>query len=185
MTAEDWIARADQFWSAGALLAKQEYLGEQLFFPNVVCRAFAAEAYLKCLLALRGKSFPGDHNLRNLFRLLPPDDRAVIEDWWTAESLPGVLSRASFHPPGVTSPSSFKQALKRSALAFKEFRYVLGDTFHWSLAAFPEHVRRRILQVKPEWEACPPDAASTGLSTTQVPKIQAEVTSAPPPSGTR
>lgn len=178
MTPDEWFVRADQFWSAGAILAREEHLNdEELGFPNVTCRAFAAEAYLKCLLELRGRSFPADHDLRRLFRHLPSEDQAKIEQTWTENSLPGVVSRARFNPKGTVKTSTFSQALKQSALAFKHFRYVQARANYWVLAGFPSDVRNCILNLRPEWRNNPPTLASTGISISQYPnpKIEYEV----------
>lgn len=156
MGAGEWFGMADQFSAAAHIIVQHSNsAGKHFIFPQVACRAFAAEAYLKCLLTLRSKHFPPDHNLRTLFRILPAEDRAIIEEWWNAETLPNVL-RAGQNPTTFPVPSTFEQCLKRSAEAFKEWRYNTKETRYWWLGGFPNNVRRRILDMKPDWVISPP-----------------------------
>jgi hypothetical protein len=181
MVADEWFLRADQFWIAAEWLARQEDVAsERLIFPNITCRAFASEAYLKCLLTLRGKHFAPDHDLRYLFKLLPLDDKDAIEQSWNEGSLPAVLARAPDHPSGVETPRTLSQALKRSALAFKDFRYRSpSGRGHWFLGNQPLDVRNHVLALVPEWKTKPPTLASTGIATSQYQRKRPGVASAP------
>lgn len=158
MTPGEWFGMADQFTLTAQLVVEHaNRTGYHLAFPQVACRAFSAEAYLKCLLTLREKQFPPAHNLRTLFRLLPSDDRHEIEARWNAETLPHVLRAATQNPPqDFVIPTTFQQCLKRSAGAFTEWRYNTKETRYWWLGAFPTIVRERIIEIKPAWRDSPP-----------------------------
>lgn len=147
MTAREWIATADQFW----LSSHKFDPPEEFVAPFVVCRSFATEAYLKCLLLLRGKQYPNDHDLMRLFKILPHDDRVEIEASWNQSSRPTVLRAAQTAPAHLNMPTTLTQALKRSRNAFKEWRYKTGDITYWYLGFFAIDVRAKIVELRPDW----------------------------------
>lgn len=131
-----------------------------MYSPSELHRAFAAEAYLKSLLTLRKKHFPQDHNLWRLFGLLPLEDKRQIEESWNAETLPNVLQAAKNPPPDIVPPTTMMQCLKKSAEAFKEWRYNTKETRYWWLGSFPNNVRNCILDLRPEWRTSSPGPLS-------------------------
>ena len=158
LNAGEWFFRAREFLMAGNLLSDVRfYNGNSFGLSPVVCFAFSCECLLKCLLTLRQKNFPRDHNLRDLFRLLPSDDRQVIEQQWNQTTLVNLKSGKPmpFMPEQITS---INQALKRSGDAFKEWRYRPNSWFSsWCVFSFPNHVMDLIYTIKPEWVHAPPD----------------------------
>ena len=157
LTAAEWFGRVDEFWAASAHLGKNV---PHLTTPNVVSGAFAMEAYLKCLLTLRKKAFPPDHNLHRLFKLLPIEDRNAIEKVWNEDALPKILQAQKTAPKAFAGhmPKTLNQALKRAREAFKEWRYMTtGGVRYFTVGRFGMHVRDVILQIHPEWRADPPD----------------------------
>lgn len=157
MTPGEWFGIADQFsWTGHLIVSHANTTGHHLAFPQVVCRAFAAEAYLKCLLALHNKAFPNDHNLRKLFARLPEEDQVAIKEAWSMKTLPNVLRAGERPPPDVTVPRTFEQCLKKSAEAFTEWRYNVRSTRYWWLGSFPDDVRNRVLVIRPRWRTTPP-----------------------------
>lgn len=154
LTVAQWFGRGDEFWASARILEKAD---SQLASPNVVLRAFATEAYLKCLLTLRKKHFPPDHDLKRLFDLLPLDDKNLIEEEWNKYTFPNLSKAASTAPTGITVANSLRQALKLSSSAFKDFRYRASGNKYWYLGSFPMQVRHRVFTIHPDWENSPPD----------------------------
>lgn len=154
LTAAEWFGRADQFLAAANYLETER---KHLMIPNVVLRAFASEAYLKCLLTFRQKQFPPTHDLHLLFSRLPSEDRGQIEKEWNAAMLP-MLQHVSTHTTAeFTVGTTLIQVLKQCAEAFKEWRYEVEQPRYWTLGGFARHVRGRITQLNPDWADDPPD----------------------------
>jgi hypothetical protein len=65
---------------------------------------------------------------------------------------------ASGNPDLKGLPRTFDQALKRSSLAFLEWRYRTKPDLFWYLARYPMYVQFQILKVRPEWKNRPPKA---------------------------
>jgi hypothetical protein len=169
LSAPKWFGRADEFMIAAGKL--QDNLSPAI--PIVVCRAFAAEAYLKCLLTVRQKHFPPDHDLKRLFTLLPLADKQYIEESWNRRTLakmpkPG----APGAPVGLVIPKTLQQALKQARHAFKEWRYTDTGVLHWFVGSFPDDTRRAILTAHPEWEADPPDSFGKFGKRPQIPQSE-------------
>lgn len=160
MTPEQWFAAADQFMESAHLIKLHEKdSGVVLVIPQVTALSFASEAYLKCLLTIRERHFPPDHDLHMLFGRLPPEDKEAIEAVWNAGTLPNVINAAKSPPPDLDRPipTTLNQCLKASANAFKEWRYRTRHTMFWFLGNFPVNVRDRILRTRPGWASRPPN----------------------------
>jgi hypothetical protein len=159
-TAAQWFGRADEFWAAADLIGARGVKSPVI--PNVVCRSFASEAYLKCLLTIRQKHFPPEHDLELLFRRLPDDDKKAIEEAWNVKCLPTLQKAARNAPQKLKDagliPNTLNQALKMAANAFKDWRYNPRGMMAFMLNTFPLHVRDVIIATQPDWRDDPPDA---------------------------
>jgi hypothetical protein len=157
--AREWFGRADEFWLAATMFGLKGEHGP--IIPNVVCRAFASEAYLKCLLTIRQKHFPPEHDLHLLFGLLPLLDKQAIEAPWNVHCLPILRQAKANVPPSINAdliPNTLTQALKAAANAFKDWRYQVEGPQPFMLNTFAIHVRDVIIDAHPDWRDDPPDA---------------------------
>lgn len=151
MSPGEWFFRGDDFQISGQILEEQ---GAALSAP--VCLAFAAECYLKCLLTLRGKPFPNDHDLYNLFKRLPLPDKQWIESEWSKYNLAHLVAIKDSAPDGLQLPTTLLQTLQFSGMTFKNFRYIERGRGGWLLGTFSPCVRELILVTRPDWEDHPP-----------------------------
>lgn len=160
LKAAQWFGIADQFIRGAQTLGgyhEQTGDGSQVL-PDLTCRAFATEAYLKCLLTIRRRAFPNIHDLKQLFELLLPADQKYIRSEWDEHSLPIILGAANAgFPRNVPVVRDFHGALLHSKDAFVEWRYETNLGATWYLLHFPFFVRERVLQSKPKWVSSPPD----------------------------
>lgn len=162
MNAGEWFWRGDQFLAAGQVLSDfGNQTGNDLPLPQVTCLAFSAECYLKCLLRVRGKNaMEGEHHLLELFKPLPQEDRQSIQEQWDPVMLPELERTARDSPRHlamITVPRTMKQMLKLNGNAFKEWRYRIKNQGVWIMGPFPQCVRQRILDLRPQWGTSPPD----------------------------
>jgi len=153
MTSEQWYGRGEHFLVAADILKR---VNNNLGYPIVVAEAFATECFLKCLSLLETGQYKEVHDLAKLLESTSAESRKKIADWWTAAEMPHGKPKALGLPPDVKVPGNFEEALAMSKDAFLSFRYVLDDVAGWWLSALQFDVRRRILELKPEWGANPP-----------------------------
>jgi hypothetical protein len=139
--------------------------------PTLVNVAFAVEMYLKCLLMMRGKSYPrgrDGHNLKKLFDGLAKKDRTAIEGKYNVV----VSKNPRLQLMRKTIPTTnlgLSTLLIDSAEVFCEWRYVfeigvkkgvlgLGDF----AAALRQHIRE--IDPKLSWHIMRPLNAVPGVS---------------------
>jgi hypothetical protein len=168
-SAASFFGLGDEFWIASKYLSTTDP-GIEVATPNahITCAAYASEAYLKCLLKLEDRKFEGHHNLASHFGRLTPTSKRLISKWWQEASKTTLDTHRHFTNPNTGKrfpisdlpefkmPKNLQEALEQSKDAFIEFRYHTKLTFQWSLLNFPFFVRRRILQLKPEWKSSSP-----------------------------
>lgn len=160
--ARTWFHRADCFHYTSLFLGQTMTQAPQMQFvysyPHITLKAFAAEAYLKCLLMLEGKTAPQTHHLLSLFHKLEPESQKTIKRWWDKESKPSLKKLKKQGPtPGLKVPLTLREALDQSATAFVDWRYAgEGSEIAFTIMAFPLFVRRRILENEPSWAHHPP-----------------------------
>jgi hypothetical protein len=161
LKASQWFGIADQFIRGASMLAEYIELSGSgaVLLPDLTSRAFATEAYLKCLLTIRRRKCPNVHNLEMLFGLLPPADQKYNKAKWDVHSLPTLVAAADdpTKPKGFPVVRDLEGALHVSKDAFIEWRYETSLGAVWYLLHFPFFVRERILESKPKWEKSPPD----------------------------
>jgi hypothetical protein len=147
LTVEDWLLLGDQFIE-GARRLDRSTPNIQVMHPAVVCRAFASEAYLKCLLTVLQTPFEGDHDLKRLYKLLPDDEKKAIKAGFDARMVQRLRDFKA--PAGFNVPKSLMGALRQSGEAFVSWRYMKNDYDAWYLGDFPVHVRDRIVLYRPD-----------------------------------
>lgn len=159
LDAQTWFERADRYyWSCCALMERRHHLYEIIGFPHVVLRAFAAEAYLKCLITLQGKDPIQVHNLLTLFDELELGTKKALAKRWVKECEPSLKKLKKSKKTVINFDTSLRGVLNQSGDAFIDFRYVLkGGVARFSIMRFPMFVRDEILTIKPEFMPRPPD----------------------------
>ncbi len=156
-SAQEWFEKGDQFYFTALHLMSPDKKDLQPIFaiPHITLKAFASEAYFKCLIALECAGFPPrKHDLEKLFDGLHPASRKRIRELWTAECAPKlrVLASQPGKPPDIKVLTSLRGVLRQSAEAFIEFRYrAQGDTAAFTIMSLPLLVRQRILEVRPDF----------------------------------
>ena len=172
-TAEQFFGLGDEYYlAAEALQNLDDGIVAHTFYAQVTCRAHSAETYLKCLCLIEGAEFEANHNLVSLFGRVSSESRKLIKRWWD-KSNKQTLKTHKFvvqartgevtpikDMPGFELPSSLQRALEESKNASVLFRYSTDKIAKWVLLNFPLLVRRRILQLKPDWrDSCPTPAS--------------------------
>src|SRR5882724_4374551 len=79
------------------------------FAGSVVLRAFSLELALKAVCVKRGVDYPRTHDLAELFRSLPSDDRAAAAE--------------GYEQSEPNTEGGLEGLLKKNAKAFEEWRY--------------------------------------------------------------
>lgn len=154
LDAETWFERASFFHLAALeLLVTRHGNNKALAYPAITLKAFATEAYFKSLIALEESARPADiHDLVILFGRLSSASRKSIRAQWDRETRPILLKARQNPPPGITVPTTLQKALEQSRHAFLEWRYhPKGEALGFSIGALPSFVRRRILELRPDW----------------------------------
>jgi len=162
LDAHGWFERADHFHYTAVFLMQQPQPMQFIYArPHIVMKAFAAEAYLKALLAVEGITPPKIHNLLSLFDKLKPASRKCITAWWNKHSKP-ILDKARAQPvPDYIPARNLRDALDEASSAFIDWRYHGNKAYMgFSILAFPHLVRNRILELKPDWSVAPPNPLS-------------------------
>lgn len=154
LDAKTWFDRADGFYLAYNTLQSRgqfQQILEVLGGPATVVRAFATEAYLKCLIVLQGTVPVQTHNLLTLFDQLDQATKKELNRRWVNDCEPRVRE-ANAANPDFTFSTSLRGALTQSSEAFREFRYApLGRELRFGLLAFPIYVRELIREREPSW----------------------------------
>ena len=159
LPAKTWFERADNFyWACAALMDGRMHLYEILGFPHIVLRAFAAEAYLKCLIALQGGTHEDTHNLLDLFDKLDLAAKKALNKRWVNECEPTLKRLKKTRKTVIKFDTSLRGVLNQSADAFIDFRYIQpGEEARFSIMRFPMFVRGLILEREPSWEPKQPN----------------------------
>jgi hypothetical protein len=148
-----------------------------LMIPWGTLSSFALELYLKCLLVLEhGSTPPQEHNLKELFRLLPRQTRHALEarhDKILRKDAVAQQLKAS----GVKM--QLLDMIEEAQDSFTRFRYAYegfegGSSFR--LNVFMWCVKQRIFKLCPDWKALPEAETSKshahGVSTVHHREIQ-------------
>ncbi len=154
LDAGTWFDRADKYyWSCCALIEGRQHLYEIVGFPHIVLRAFAAEAYLKCLITLEGGKPEKIHNLLKLFDQLQLATKKALNKRWEKECEPDLKRLKKARVTVIKFDTSLRGVLNQSGDAFIDFRYVEnGGEARFSILRFPIFVRQEILARRPEFE---------------------------------
>lgn len=158
-TAREFFDRADWFNYSSLFLHMQPNQMAHIYaIPAIVLKAFSTEAYLKSLIKLEGKTAEPIHNLLKLFDQLDLESKKMIQKWWDKESKPQLAQLRKRKPPELKVPKTMREALSQSSDAFLDWRYRSKDkVVAFTILAFPQLVRRRILEIEPRWKPLPPD----------------------------
>lgn len=127
--------------------------------------AIASELYLKCLIHLEtGQLVKNQHNLKKLFGMLRQETQEMIQARFDAAlgkqkeydySNTPVELKEDAQAVAQNMPKNLKEALKKGAGAFVEWRYLYEDESEsgnpFSLFYLPSLLRAVILERKPEW----------------------------------
>jgi len=135
--------------------AKKEHVKETLVIPAMVMSAFAAELFLKSLLALEGTSGKGIHHLAALFDKLSKERRADLELRWTATvQLRERELAANERTLGIQIPRDLPTSLQDCGDTFRLLRYVYEDAERpkFYIIDFAEIAYRAILDLQPDWK---------------------------------
>ncbi len=123
----------------------------------IICKAFALELYLKCLIRIEGNSYGREHDLKKLFHLITKPRRSEIISRWQVnadtlrEEIHSLYSRTGRHLPNV----DFNFVLTTSKDAFTLFRYIfegIEPDKAWLADSIMETIRDTILSMHPDWE---------------------------------
>jgi hypothetical protein len=158
LDATTWFERADRFyWSCCALMEGRMHLVDIVGFPHIVLRAFAAEAYLKCLITLQGNAPTEEHNLLRLFDQLKIDTKKDLTKRWVTECEPNLRKLKKQKVTIVNFDTSLRGVLNQSGDAFLNFRYIQPRAeARFSILRFPMFVRAEILNLEPSLAPQPP-----------------------------
>jgi hypothetical protein len=81
------FVQAEEFHNACRLLGRfAVFHGRNVGMPSSLCSAFPLELYLKCLLAIEGKTIPTIHNLEKLFNRISPLNQERIRSYFTSKA---------------------------------------------------------------------------------------------------
>ena len=150
---------AESYFSAHEVLQKHlhEITPLSLSAVNVVLMAFSVECFLKTILLLDKGSFVRSHNLIELFDDLGAENRAALSahtEKFCAES----LLWQSIIRQNPKDKHNIHTFLSDSAESFSKIRYMWEEeheripaTFGWGLDSVLFSLRKRILEIKPEW----------------------------------
>ena len=167
LTADEWFERAEQFEFAATALLEEERPGKPfalLGIPHVVCRAFAVEAYLKCLIESDNRAAPWAHNLASLFDQLSSADQKALSAAWKQEYAPRMRAwnKQKVKPKGMgigRMAVSLRGALQQCGDAFLLFRYgPEKGTAPFMLMNFPLSIRDYIITktgLRPRFRSLP------------------------------
>ena len=149
------MQKGDSFLFATQLLERQLTGRSFAAFALVVNSAFAAEVYLKVLTIIERKLKPlKTHNLEHLFKDIGSYSQKLIRETWDRDFLPDMQKDYSHIdlPKVFKHPQSFDDALRRSELAFVDFRYggFSSEPRYYHMLALPVLLRNRIGEVRPE-----------------------------------
>jgi hypothetical protein len=139
-------------------LAIQRDMGQDprvadLVFPQYVNAAYAAEAYLKCLIALRFNRLQKGHHLKVLFDELPPKDQSELITRHAQLCVANPKKQEGWAHTGRL-PQFLPFVLQEANNAFVDLRYTFEGV---SIAGIGElmdvdnALRQHILAEHPEW----------------------------------
>lgn len=144
------LLMVNDFLIATSILAVEQARGERrVIAPQLVLSAFILEIELKCLLKIRGISFPrkAGHNLKSLFHLLPTPDKDRIQQLHRDD--------AARHGRSVDEADTyFREALEVAQDDFVTIRYVYekrGGHETKQLGPLFLAVYSYLFEVRPEW----------------------------------
>ena len=155
-----WFEHGDKFEIAVHALVggKNNSRIGPLGLPTVTLRAFAVEAYLKCLIELTGRAAPWKHNFLDLFRELNVKDRQALRAAWRTEYAPKIRAWNKMKPDAMLGklPIGLDRALEACGDAFMLFRYGPEEgVAPFTLMNFPLSIRRHILRLRPDFRPRP------------------------------
>lgn len=129
---------------------------------NVVLLTFAAECFLKCLLFLDKGSFPQRHELVELFDELDPENRKRLEEYNEDFcSTIAIAAQRKANTPHIKY--DIRSLLNDSSTSFIDTRYMwekahksVPAVFGWGMDTVLLSLRKRILDLKPDWRELVP-----------------------------
>ena len=157
---------AEQFSAAVNALAKADNafadiesscnIRDALGPPEMVCEAFSAELYLKCLHAIAGNiPPPKSHDLFQLFSGLSSSTRSQIKQFYERSSATdkGALKKAQIL--GLSRNPTMEENIKEAAQAFEHSRYPWEDDYrfqNFDLTNFRNSLQQTILKKRPTFQ---------------------------------
>lgn len=146
--AELKFRHAEAFVHAAGIVSEHAVTRAYLVPPVIVCRAFAFELFLKCLIELEGGNYPKKHTLRLLFNLLSSTSQVDIKSR-------SIVCCAQWGSVRAPEPNPDK-ALDMSSEAFERFRYWFEPDYmgqsSWLADSLLRGIRDRLVMLKPDWE---------------------------------
>ncbi len=161
-TPKSMFQLANGFHSAYGFLAghmanhvRQDSRFMRLAFPQVVCSAFAAEIYLKCLYRIETGNKIWGHPLLYLFNALKEENRIIVEANYQKvlkEDSTGVLAAAQKDDQNLNT--DLKENLRIFSSAFEKWRYAYegGLPSPFFIPPFTIAIRDRILSIEPSFD---------------------------------
>jgi hypothetical protein len=156
------FSSADAFKRASllALQSVKHAKGGEKFHLGIVYGvngAFAVELYLKCLLEIESGQIPATHNLKDLFYQLSRDSRGKLKRDHDKRIQDNSMLLSFRKRLGIKT--DLHSLLEDGQDIFKQFRYMFEGVpdrtkpLGFALEPFGELVRKRILDLRPEWLA--------------------------------
>jgi hypothetical protein len=121
--------------------------------PHIVLAALSSEIYLKCIYVLAHKELPPQrHELDKLLERLPKDYQSTLAaDWIGVASIHPIFAIAR-RKPRWRSTLSLPRVLRRSSIAFVQFRYAWETHPKWFYIPNLEDVLHNfVLSKRPKW----------------------------------
>jgi HEPN domain-containing protein len=151
---------AEQYFAAHKALEKymSEINSRGVNIPNVVLMAFSVECFLKTILLLDKGSFLRSHNLIELFDDIGDENRKAISDF-NDQFVAACPHAQKIKKKNPNAKYDIRTLLRDSAESFKDIRYMwenehkfIPATFGWGLDGVLFALRKRILEIRPEWK---------------------------------